>query len=196
MRTKAYSARFKYEDELDEEIILKLDEIDDQELDPGEWIREAARMRLLAEQKEMEQLEKLDELVELDEVLIEKDPNDGIPGAFRYQMTDAESPIERLANGILIQLTEEEQMKYIRDAIEMRVAIESHAPAYFIDRFQSMASDSPGWLETAIDRSDDGNHHIDTESASEVKIEAYDDGFSLYRDSLPALLRLEMMDRD
>ncbi|MFC5402923.1 hypothetical protein [Cohnella soli] len=181
MRTKAYSTRLRYEDELDEAIIQILDEIENNDEDPGEWLREAARMRL-----------------ELASRPVAEQPADNL--AVFTLFTDQEATgLEHVVQRLFEAMSDEQKTAYIQEAIRMRVAIETDAPAYFINRWNQQQGSQEASLPA------DGHERLST--VSEVPLialekdggqpppETQEDGLSLYRNALAALMRLEMMER-
>ncbi|MFD2328744.1 hypothetical protein ACFSR7_05725 [Cohnella sp. GCM10020058] len=177
MRTKAYSTRLRFEDDLDEEIILLLDGIDANGDDPGEWLREAARMRIQPE-----------------EDIVEREAQSA---AAPFSYKTGEDPIDLIVQRVLDSFTDDEKSTYVREAIQMRVAIESHAPSFFVGRLQEqMRMSNRG--EVPDDQSLpglNGDSYQQFEYESDPEPEPYDDGFNLYREALPGLLRLEAVER-
>lgn len=122
MRTKAYSMRLQYGDEHDEALMILLDEIDLHDEDSGEWLRDAAKEKLIASsQQKSAQTEVLpfttDQVIPF--FLDWKD--NGLPG---------------MVKKLLISMSQENLISWIREAISMRVAIETNAPEYFMNRWK------------------------------------------------------------
>lgn len=207
MRTKAYSTRLRVGDDLDEEIILRLDDLDQQGEDSGEWLREAARMRILAESTQEIESAPVKEVAVAD------------PISLFSNLSNSEEAIDLAIEAIFNHLTEEQKLNYMRKALEYRVAKK------FVDIWtQSEKKNTQN--EEGVDRANTNaasdvflpnegtNREVHLEAlqgapegpgsdldeaaaqgSSEGPIENLDDGFGVYREALPDLLRLELMER-
>ncbi|MFD0591048.1 hypothetical protein ACFQZE_23920 [Paenibacillus sp. GCM10027627] len=145
-KTKVYSTRLIFEEDLDKKAMDILDSLDQEEngtvgFRTTHWIREAVLLRvemqlfMLKETgselhpKQYEDLKSW--LLHLAEPAEMKEPLDPLQGLDPTHALD-EQVVRHLS-----QMNEEQKQSWMLDAVRMRFAIEHHAPTYFINQYQS-----------------------------------------------------------
>ncbi|MGP3788205.1 hypothetical protein [Paenibacillus sp. 1A_MP2] len=133
--TKAYSLRIDPEiDYVENELALILDALDSDEsglLQSDQWLREAARRRVLADQESNIIKAENEMLVPAQTKHVQTVQLDGMVEL------DEEVPIENSLKTALLKMDSQERLKWIMQAAVMRFAIEANAYTYFVDQWQT-----------------------------------------------------------
>ncbi|MDQ6422637.1 hypothetical protein RB620_24700 [Paenibacillus sp. LHD-117] len=208
-KTKVYSTRLSFEEELDKMAMDILDSLDQasngtEGFRTTHWIREAVLLRVEMQRfmlketgnelhpKQYEDLKSW--LLHLAEpVPVEtKEVKDPLQGLDPAQVLDGQ------VGQHLGQMDEEHKQTWMLDAVRMRFAIEHHAPAYFINQYQNNQAASvaapvvysdiedPGVLQEAVAEED----HIEADPEPEPSPQPTWSPYVLHlRNAIPAFIQ-------
>lgn len=141
--TKAYSLRIDpHLDLVERELSITLDALDSDEsglLQSDQWLREAARRRIISDQeiKIIESSQAFQEATLLQVVDSRENILDVLP-----ELNELD-PIENSLKIYLTELDNVERNKWIREAIIMRYAIEDNAFQFFVNHQRSKKTNEP-----------------------------------------------------
>lgn len=203
------------------ELLDLLDSDESGLLNSSDWLLQAALMRQEHDQQAEDQIALLYDSAISAEKMESEQLNSDFPTSLEPIIMWNNEPIEIALQSQFDSLSKEEQAKWLKEAALMRFSIEQNVPGYFISQWQPVErlnqrlnqSTFKEHSEDAIEEtyketsvtpdsiSDARNVEVETQS-QQKEVEALepvvepprpDDGFNIYRDALPEILKLEVL---